>query len=429
NSHTANFLADQLNEVITEVGAENFAAVVSDHTSACAAAKKRIAERYKHILPIRFKYFKQSHQAGEELRSKITNDIKGDVEAVNTLLGPVKSVVKSLEFKTTTLADCFVELIKLTQKIKSLPPVSDYDFKYQCVELFNKRWQEFDIQLYLLAYLLHPHYKGIGLRLTILRNIQSFYLKKEEYNIPYSAGRGDVFTWWILCNPVRSEENHIQKLALKILAITPHNAGCERVFSVLGWFANQRRSRLKVEKLEAMAKLHTHYITNAQKELKYAYVEVLSEANASDGLDKDEGNDFFDDDDDDDDDGDGDGDDGEDDYDDGNDNNNDDDDDDDDDEESSHDSNIPNQRDTEIEKWVNINDLELKKLLNIEVNVVIEPHPLPVINHGSNVFDVEATRFQFVGIDMISNWKLTLKTGSDWELEYEFGLELRIRDE
>ena len=30
-------------------------------------------------------------------------------------------------------------------------------------------------------------------------------------------------------------------------------------------------NRLKVEKLEAMAKLHTHYITKAQKELKYAY--------------------------------------------------------------------------------------------------------------------------------------------------------------
>jgi len=50
-----------------------------------------------------------------------------DVEAVNTLLEPVKSVVKSLEFKTTSLADCFVELIKLSQKIKSLPNVSDYD--------------------------------------------------------------------------------------------------------------------------------------------------------------------------------------------------------------------------------------------------------------------------------------------------------------
>ena len=105
NSHTANFLADQLNEVITDVSAENFAAVVSDHASACAAAKKIISACYKHILLIRcithhvnlvstnicktlfakdviskcqkiVKYFKQSHQAGEELRSKITNEIK-----------------------------------------------------------------------------------------------------------------------------------------------------------------------------------------------------------------------------------------------------------------------------------------------------------------------------------------------------------------
>src|SRR3954454_7035158 len=53
NSHTANFLADQLNEIITGVGAENFVAVISDHASACAAAKKIISIRYKHILPIR----------------------------------------------------------------------------------------------------------------------------------------------------------------------------------------------------------------------------------------------------------------------------------------------------------------------------------------------------------------------------------------
>jgi hypothetical protein len=128
-----------------------------------------------------------------------------------------------------------------------------------------------------------------------------------------------------------------------------------------------------------MAKLHTHYITNAQKELKYAYAgisednfqssiqEALSEANTSDDLEEDEGDDFFDDDDDS--------------NSDGNDNDN---------EKSNHDSSVPNQRDTELEKWIDINDLELKKLLNIEVNVVIEPHPLPIINHSSNVFDIEA---------------------------------------
>lgn len=134
-------------------------------------------------------------------------------------------------------------------------------------------------------------------------------------------------------------------------------------------------NRLKVEKLEAMAKLHTHYITNAQKELKYAYAGVSEDdfqssirtaLNGSDDFDEDERDDFSDDDDDDDD-----------------------------GEMGNQDSN--NQKTTEIEKWVNINDLELKRLLSIEVNVVIEPQPLPVINHGSNVFDIEATVDKILG--------------------------------
>ena len=64
NSHTANFLADQLNEIITDVGAENFAAVVSDHASACAAAKKIISTRYKHI-----------HSPAKNIRAVPKNDI------------------------------------------------------------------------------------------------------------------------------------------------------------------------------------------------------------------------------------------------------------------------------------------------------------------------------------------------------------------
>ena len=77
----------------------------------------------------------------------------------------------------------------------------------------------------------------------LISQIQSFYLGGIEYEIPFSTSKGDVTTWWRLCNPVCSDKNYIQKLALKILAITPHNAGCERVFSVLGWFANKRRTR------------------------------------------------------------------------------------------------------------------------------------------------------------------------------------------
>src|ERR1051325_1007647 len=129
-----------------------------------------------------------------------------------------------------------------------------------------------------------------------------------------------------------------------------------------------------------MAKLHIHYITNAQKELKYAYAGVSEDdfqssirdaLNGSDDFNEDEGDDFFDDDDN----GNG----------------------DDNGEKGNHDSNVSNQKATEIEKWVNINDLELKRLLNIEVSVVIEPRPLPIINHGSNVFDIEAMVDKILG--------------------------------
>ena len=76
-------------------------------------------------------------------------------------------------------------------------------------------------------------------------------------------------------------------------------------------------------------------------------------------------------------------------------NNNDDDNNGDDGKMSNHNSN--NQKTIEIKKWVNINNLELKRLLSIEVNVVIEPQLLPVINHGSNVFDIEATVDKILG--------------------------------
>ena len=146
-----------------------------------------------------------------------------------------------------------------------------------------------------------------------------------------------------------------------------------------------------------MAKLHTHYITNAQKELKYAYAGIpddvfqssvqkaLSDAKARDDFVEDEDGDDFDDDD------------------------KDDADDQEDQEEEDHNSNIRNQknirnqRNTEIENWIDINDPELKRLLNIEVNVVIEPRPLPIINHGSSEFDIEATVDKILGRNSNSN--------------------------
>ena len=73
----------------------------------------------------------------------------------------------------------------------------------------------------------------------LVLQIQSFYLRHGDYDFPYSTTKNDALTWWRMCNPIREEENHIQKLALKILLITPYNTGYKMFFSV-GWFTNKR---------------------------------------------------------------------------------------------------------------------------------------------------------------------------------------------
>lgn len=132
-----------------------------------------------------------------------------------------------------------------------------------------------------------------------------------------------------------------------------------------------------------MSKLHTYYITNAKNELKYSYTglpedtfhstiqEAINRARMSDDSDyEEEFNDEFDDECN--------------------------------DEESGgdtekEDNNLnSSQGNIAIENWINMDDPELKKLLDIEVNVVIEPYPL-AIDHGSKDFNIEAFVDQTLG--------------------------------
>jgi hypothetical protein len=34
------------------------------------------------------------------------------------------------------------------------------EFKKKCIAIFNKRWKEFDTNIYMLAFFLHPKYRG-----------------------------------------------------------------------------------------------------------------------------------------------------------------------------------------------------------------------------------------------------------------------------
>ncbi len=63
---------------------------------------------------------------------------------------------------------------------------------------------------------------------------------QPPYEFAYIPELYSIQSWWKM---IRQKENWIQILALKLHSITPHNASCERVFSVLGWMCSKRRSR------------------------------------------------------------------------------------------------------------------------------------------------------------------------------------------
>ena len=76
--------------------------------------------------------------------------------------------------------------------------------------------------------------------------------------------------WWSSIEDCFAEgEDYICQLAMKLFAITPHAAACERIWSMLGWYYGKRRTRLALHKLESMQKLAAFYISNAKKELPY----------------------------------------------------------------------------------------------------------------------------------------------------------------
>ncbi|PKC55679.1 hypothetical protein RhiirA1_475202 [Rhizophagus irregularis] len=76
--------------------------------------------------------------------------------------------------------------------------------------------------------------------------------------------------WWLTC---QQPNNYIQKLALKLFAITSYQAACEQAFSVLNWMIAYRKVENKVldiDRLQFMVQMHLYYITNAKTELKFS---------------------------------------------------------------------------------------------------------------------------------------------------------------
>jgi hypothetical protein len=53
NSHTGEFLTEEISKIIEELGSDKFAAIVTDNASNCRAARQNIQQTYPHIWDLR----------------------------------------------------------------------------------------------------------------------------------------------------------------------------------------------------------------------------------------------------------------------------------------------------------------------------------------------------------------------------------------
>ncbi|GBB84534.1 hypothetical protein RclHR1_01110019 [Rhizophagus clarus] len=125
-------------------------------------------------------------------------------------------------------------MLKLAAAINRLP--SSNTLKLPITEIYNRRFQEFDHDAYLLFILYtcvnigrlmdHGHRGNNScLSLTQLRQF------KLPFNLDYDSKTETPLSWWLTYE--ESTEMLLVSLAVKMFSITPSEAGCKRNFQFL----------------------------------------------------------------------------------------------------------------------------------------------------------------------------------------------------
>ena len=96
----------------------------------------------------------------------------------------------------------------------------------------------------------------------LVAQMLNFKAKEGTYATPFVKNRVTPRTWWMSCE---DQPPYVKQLALKMFAVIPHSALCERMFSVLGWLYGKRRTSLDTSTIESIAKIRHFYNNNSSK--------------------------------------------------------------------------------------------------------------------------------------------------------------------
>jgi len=111
--------------------------------------------------------------------------------------------------------------------------------------------------------------KTTSAREELMAQMRTYRKRLPPFDVSFWDNESSQLWWSSIEDCFAEGEDYICQLAMKLFAITPHAAACERIWSMLGWYYGKRRTRLALHKLESMQKLAAFYISNAKKELPY----------------------------------------------------------------------------------------------------------------------------------------------------------------
>ncbi|KAF0449727.1 zinc finger bed domain-containing protein 1-like [Gigaspora margarita] len=84
-------------------------------------------------------------------------------------------------------------------------------------------------------------WKKIGSKITstniLVAQIKLHNIFEPPYHYTFIEDIESPETWWLGC---KVPNHYLQKLALYLLAITPHSASCKQIFSILSWIIQKR---------------------------------------------------------------------------------------------------------------------------------------------------------------------------------------------
>jgi hypothetical protein len=102
------------------------------------------------------------------------------------------------------MASIFLQLIQMAVEIKKISNYFDPNFKKNCINIFNKRWAQFDTDTYLVAFFLHPRYRG---KVDYFSNL---FVKYNVFIIPTFHIRQEISRQYISSNGINCYENFVK---------------------------------------------------------------------------------------------------------------------------------------------------------------------------------------------------------------------------